>query len=170
MQIHAILPGQKPERQFNIPVRSTSQHKSAQQTPQQPTPQPPVLQEPALHETSSQSPAHPVRSEPGPSPAASAPIVNNSINLDGAAPLESNRSFAKNTFPSDPSNPPLVPLGKPKSQPEVISESTEAKAARELPPSKLLNSNPEPEPSRHDKLRRTDSETQEDDEFVDAQS
>jgi hypothetical protein len=39
-----------------------------------------------------------------------------------------------------------------------------------LPASKLLNSNPEPEPSTHDKLRRKDSETQEDDEFVDAQS
>jgi hypothetical protein len=39
-----------------------------------------------------------------------------------------------------------------------------------IPPSKLLNSNPEPEPRRHDRLHRKDSETQEDDEFVDAQS
>jgi hypothetical protein len=39
-----------------------------------------------------------------------------------------------------------------------------------IPPSKLLNSNPEPEPRRDDKLRRMDSETKEDEEFVDAQS
>jgi len=148
LQIHAILPGQKPERQFNIP-------------------------ESAPHENNSQIPAQPVRSEPNPphtTSSTSAPIVDNSINLDGAAPLEPKRSFSRNTFPSDPSNPPLLPLGKPRTQPAAISESTEAKVAKELPASKLLNSNPEPEPSTHDKLRRKDSETQEDDEFVDAQS
>jgi hypothetical protein len=38
------------------------------------------------------------------------------------------------------------------------------------PPSKLLHSNPAPEPTRDDKLRRKDSETQEEDEFHDAHS
>lgn len=38
------------------------------------------------------------------------------------------------------------------------------------PPSKLLHSNPAPEPTRDDKLQRKDSETQEEDEFHDAHS
>jgi hypothetical protein len=54
--------------------------------------------------------------------------------------------------------------------PVTISESRERELAAELPPSKLLNSNPEPEPRRDDALRRMDSETQEVEEFVDAQS
>jgi hypothetical protein len=56
------------------------------------------------------------------------------------------------------------------SPPTTIDDSTEQKLAKELPASKLLNSNPEPEPRRDDSLRRKDSETQEVEEFVDAQS
>ncbi|KAF1916560.1 hypothetical protein BDU57DRAFT_449403 [Ampelomyces quisqualis] len=170
LQIHAILPGQKPERQFDIPGRSARQYQSVQETPQQPASQELMTQDAALHDTTAQPTAQPFCSEPGPSPTAFTPISSDSINLDGSAPLEPNRSLSKNTFPSNPSNPPLVPLEKPGPHPEVISDSTEAKIAKDLPPSKLLNSNPEPEPFRHDKLRRRDSETQEDDEFVDAQS
>jgi hypothetical protein len=92
------------------------------------------------------------------------------MNHNGAASFEPDRSISKNPFPLDPSNPPVVPHGRVKSQPENISESTKEKIAEQLPASKLLNSNPDPEPRRADKLHRTDSETQEVEEFVDAQS
>lgn len=78
--------------------------------------------------------------------------------------------MSKNPFPSDPSNPAITPHGNHKSQPNTVPDSTQAKIEAELPPSKLLNSNPEPEPHGADKLHRKDSETQEDEEFVDAQS
>jgi hypothetical protein len=78
--------------------------------------------------------------------------------------------MAKNTFSNDPSNPAIIPHGRAMAHPENISADAQAKLEQELPPSKLLNSNPAPEPRRDDRLKRKDSETQEDDEFVDAQS
>jgi hypothetical protein len=96
--------------------------------------------------------------------------VGNPSNLDGATSLEPTRSLSKNTFTANPSNPAIVPHGVPNQSPSTISESTERKIAAELPPSKLLNSNPEAEPRRDDRLQRKDSDTQEVEEFVDAQS
>ncbi|KAH3920473.1 hypothetical protein HBH56_004990 [Parastagonospora nodorum] len=182
LQIHAILPGQKPERQFNIPIRSSTQHSSTEPTdhqsiPQQPTPQQATPQEatspqPAVQQTASQDSVQPTSFQPVPVPASQNPQegVGQSISAGGVAHLEPTRSVAKNTFPTDPTNPSVVPMGKPRSQPDFISDSTKAKLDAELPPSKLLNSNPAKEPHRDDMLRRKDSETHEDDEFVDAQS
>jgi hypothetical protein len=81
---------------------------------------------------------------------------------------EASHSLSKSPFAADPSNPAVVPLGKPKTDPGPLSDSVKERIARELPPSKLLNSNPEPEPRRPDVLKRKDSETQQEEEFVDA--
>jgi hypothetical protein len=187
LQIHAILPGQKPDRQFNIPVRSSSQLQGIQQPPQQPaaqqpTSQPSAVQQPTSQQvapeqavpqhTSSQQSTQPIPFEPVPvvAPHPSQQAVSNPSNLDGSTSLEPDRSLSKGTFRTNPSNPAVVPLGVPKPMPVTISESRERELAAELPPSKLLNSNPEPEPRRDDALRRMDSETQEVEEFVDAQS
>jgi hypothetical protein len=192
LQIHAILPGQKPERQFNIPIRSSTQQTNTESTHQQSTPQQSAPQQAASQQSAPQQAApqeavpapvaaqqtvsqhveQPTPFQPVPVSAAQNPQegVGQRSNLEGAAFLEPSRSVAKNTFPNDPTNPSVIPRGKPKPQPDFISESTKAKLDDEMPPSKLLNSNPAAEPRRDDRLQRKDSETQEDDEFVDAQS
>jgi hypothetical protein len=194
LQIHAILPGQKPERQFNIPVRSSREQSSAESAPQQSVPQQSAPQQPvtqqsapqqpapqqtiqpqaaaAVQQTTSSQSAEPTAFQPAPVPASQNPPedVGRSSNLDGAANLEPTRSMAKNTFSTDPLNPAVNSYGRPMAHSENISADAQAKLDQELPPSKLLNSNPAPEPRRDDRLRRKDSETQEDDEFVDAQS
>ena len=83
--------------------------------------------------------------------------------------LTPSHSLSKGTFDSDPSNPPVIPAGRPSARPnDEIPESMREQIARELPPSKLLNSNPQVEPRRNDTLHRKDSETLEVEEFVDA--
>ena len=167
LQIHAILPGQKPDKQFNIPSRTNDvQHvqteESAQSTEQVPTEQPvqpleqvqPVQSEPAS-----------VQSQPAVMPQQQS--VGLPTNFDGTsthAPLSIHSSQ-----PNDPSNPPTVPFQTPQPIPDIPNEKQE-KFAKELPPSKLLNSNPAREPRRDDLLRRLDSQTQEEDEFHDANS
>ncbi|KAH7406455.1 hypothetical protein DE146DRAFT_675862 [Phaeosphaeria sp. MPI-PUGE-AT-0046c] len=170
LQIHAILPGQSPERQFNIPVRSSNQQQSAQPEVQQPEPAQLNPKQPSVQQATSTVPSQPVLTGPGPGVQPPHQSIDTNINLDGAASLEPRRSVSKNPFPSDPSNPAIIPYGKTKSQPEIVRDSTKERIAEQLPPSKLLNSNPEPEPRMADTLHRTDSETQEDEEFVDAQS
>jgi hypothetical protein len=187
LQIHAILPGQKPERQFNIPVRSNSHHQGNQPTPQQPAAQQPTPQQPAVQQptppqiapeqagsqqTGSQQSTQPVPFEPvnvgatqHTQQGAGAPSP-----LDGTMSVEPTRSNSKDPFMTNPSNPAVHAQGLPKSPPTNIDESRERKLAEQIPASKLLNSNPEPEPRRNDSLRRKDSETQEVEEFVDAQS
>ena len=54
--------------------------------------------------------------------------------------------------------------------PPAKDQSAQSQTTETNPPSKLLHSNPAPEPTRDDKLRRKDSETQEEDEFHDAHS
>jgi oxysterol-binding protein-related protein 8 len=162
LQIHAILPGQKPERQFSIPVRTNSNIQCTQSTTQPPPSDQldqPVGQTLAEKSQQTQKPQEPQQQ------------VGNLIDLDepvSAAPQNLDHSLSKDTFKSDSSNPAIVPAGKANSQPQTISDSSKAKIDQELPPSKLLNSNPEPEPSRDEKLLRKDSETQEEDEFHDA--
>ncbi|KAL5119379.1 Oxysterol-binding protein OBPa [Pleosporales sp. CAS-2024a] len=175
LQIYAILPGQKPDRQFNIPIRSNTQQQSTEPVTQEPasqqsTPQPVPS---AAPQDSPQQAVQPTPYQPVPVPVAqpACESVGQISNLDGSVSLEPDRSVAKKTFSSDPSNPAVIPVGNPTSQPDdSISDSTRATIAQELPASKLLNSNPEAEPRKDDRLSRTDSETQEDDEFVDAQS
>ena len=178
LQIHAILPGQKPDKQFNIPQRNNSiqqipsqQQPAAQQQPAQSAngaslehserqrilaqegaqQQPPVQlyeqqhakQEPQVQQVQQQL----------------ASVELNQSTLQ----TKSNNGYEPISFrpyqPDSAYSPP--PAQK---QPEQ-SQMTETN-----PPSKLLHSNPVPEPTRDDKLRRKDSETQEEDEFHDAHS
>jgi hypothetical protein len=211
LAIHAILPGQKPEHQFDLPSRPKAHEQSNQptehlSTSQNPTPQPSASQPSTLQQSAPQSFVHqetvpqqspiqssapresapqlsspqPPLSQPSPQPsqAQSAQSQPGTFlqysqspvgNLDGSSTQAPSHSLVKGTFASDPSNPSVVPHGKPMARPnDDISESMREQIARELPPSKLLNSNPEVEPHRNDTLRRKDSETLEVEEFVDA--
>jgi hypothetical protein len=149
LQIHSILPGQKPEKQFNIPQRNNStQQTPAQQQPVQPEPttlpQPqeqqraPVQQEPQVQQVQQQL-AGVDLNHSAPQPKAD----------NGYEPISFSPYQAESAYQPPPAQ----------------SQTTETN-----PPSKLLHSNPAPEPTRDDKLRRKDSETQEDDEFHDAHS
>jgi hypothetical protein len=88
-------------------------------------------------------------------------------NYDGTA---THAPLSKGSISNDPSNPPTVPFQKPVSQPQTISPEYREKMEEELPKSKLLNSNPAPEPRKNDLLRRKDSDTHEDEDFHDAVS
>lgn len=168
LQIHAILPGQKPERQFNIPERTTAQQSAhPTETPAQQT-----------SYSDTHQPTQPVQPQPKAAPAPQeVPQLQQGVgnlNLDGPAAHEVDRSLSKGSLQHDSSNPPVVPAPTvmPKSQPAVntLPARTEPKFAKELPPSTLLHSNPKPEARRDDLLRRKDSETEETEEFHDAQS
>ncbi|KAH6639178.1 oxysterol binding protein [Boeremia exigua] len=158
LQIHAVLPGQKPDRQFNIPQRNASI-----------TSQPPAVEPTQSVNGASQEQVEPTRvlaqqetqqppiPQPEPQHAKQEPQVQQvqqqlaSVDLNQPPPqAESSNGHAPISFT------PVPPAQS--STPETN------------PPSKLLHSNPAPEPSRDDKLRRLDSETQEHDEFHDAHS
>jgi len=171
LQIYAILPGQKPDKQFNIPERTNTQQ-SAQpsEAPQQQpsthqSPQPPLPQlQPKV------TPAPP----PQDIPHLQQGVGN--LNLDGPAAHEQvDRSLSRRSGQIDPSNPPVVPTPSRTAQTQTqpsdnLSADSQAKFASELPPSTLLHSNPKQEARRDDLLRRKDSETEETEEFHDAQS
>jgi hypothetical protein len=193
LSIHAILPGQKPDKQFNIPSRANDAappyiQESAPTTAQVPTGQTAQPTEQAqtgelaqsmgqMHIGQTAQPAgqvYPVQSEATDvqsQPAAVPQYQQQSVGLpstyDGTSTYE---PLSKGSISSDPSNPPTIPYQKPVFQPQNISPEYQDKIEEELPKSKLLNSNPAPEPRRDDLLRRTDSETHEDDEFHDAVS
>ena len=134
LRIHSILPGQKPEKQFEIPIRNNSIQKTTSEPmipAQQPVPQQPV-----------EEPSH----------------------LQGAT------TYEKTGDVKDPTNMPDVAVNRAPSQPQHVSQAQQDRVAESNPPSKLLHSNPAAEAQRNDRLRRLDSETQEDDEFHDAQS
>jgi hypothetical protein len=164
LQIHAILPGQKPERQFDIPVRKSEANPTQEST--QPMGQVPT--EPSAQPLTQIPTEQPQTVQTEPVVQHQQQSVGLPTNFDGPAthaPLSKNSSI-----PNDPSNPPTIPFQKPKPVPESdISPENREQISEELPPSKLLHSNPAPEP-RKDPLRRKDSETHEDDEFHDAQS
>lgn len=162
LQIHAILPGQKPERQFNIPSRANSLR-------------------PTLTNQSVQDgpPAQPVESAPAVQPQQQEQAVGNLIDLHDPADSPANVrayepthriSLPKDIKTVDPNYPPTLPIQSPQSPHVDISPEKKEKIAQELPPSKLLHSNPQEETHANDLLKRKDSETQEDDEFHDAQS
>ncbi|KAF1943836.1 hypothetical protein EJ02DRAFT_421035 [Clathrospora elynae] len=149
LQIYAILPGQKPDRQFNIPSRTNSIHPAQTQQPVQ-----------------VQQPMQPEQAQPAVVPQHQEQSVGFPTNFDGST---THAPLPYRSIPNDPGNPPTVPFQKPSPQSTTISPEHREQIAQELPPSKLLNSNPAPEP-RSNVLRRKDSETQEDEEFQDAQS
>lgn len=165
LQIYAILPGQKPDKQFNIPARTNTQSSappketSTQQTPQSST-----------HESTQQAQPQ-AKTTP---PTQEVPQLEQGVgkmNLDGPAEHEIiDRSISKGSSQSDPSNPAVTPTDKSLPEPGNPSADKKAKFTSELPPSTLLHSNPKQEARRDDLLTRKDSETQETDEFHDAQS
>jgi hypothetical protein len=206
LEIHAILPGQKPDQQYNIPERTHTQesaqpteispqhrvpavaHQSSQPIPPQPEPtahqyqqpqqvqQPQQSQQPQQIQQSQQvqQPQQPLQSlHPQQSQQPHQPVqyqdiqqgVGN-INLDGPAALEASRSLTKKSVHIHAPESSVLP----QKQGGDISPERRAQIAAELPPSTLLHSNPKQEARRNDRLHRTDSETQETDEFVDAQS
>jgi hypothetical protein len=153
--------------QETVPQQTPMQSRASNNsTPQQATSQPPVS-----HLSAQSSLAEPTQPEAGQSQTGtflqySKPPVGS---LDGTSIPAPSHSLSKGTFASNPSNPPVVPLGRPNTRPnDDIPESMREQIARELPPSKLLNSNPQVEPHRNDTLHRKDSETLEVEEFVDA--
>jgi hypothetical protein len=219
LQIYAILPGQKPDRQFNIPERTNNAHAATQQpdgqqvAPQQSVPvssspqpqiphdsvsqssaseqhmpqqyaQQPVqqpLQQPATRDPTLQTHhAAPAQTTTAGSiqPTPFAPISSSqhldqgvaNLNLDGASSHEPTRSFSNQAPQSNTVTPNPISYASSGTLLGNVPEHMREEIGRAIPPSKLLNSNPEPEPRRNDKLRRMDSETREDEEFVDAQS
>jgi hypothetical protein len=193
LSIHAILPGQKPDRQFNIPSRTEEASSAQAKVPTPPTEQAPTghtahsteqghtgqlaqsMGQMSIGESSQSSgQMHPVQSEPAsvqshpPAvPQYQQQPVDFPSNYDGTA---SHAPLSKGSISSGPSDPPTIPFQKPISQFQSISPEYRDKIEQELPKSKLLNSNPAPEPRRDDRLRRTDSETHEDEDFHDAHS
>jgi hypothetical protein len=207
LQIHAILPGQKPDQQYNIPERTHTQesaqptetspqhrvppvvaHQSSQPIPHQPEPTAHQYEQPQQFQQHQQSqqpqqvqqsqqvqqPQQPLQSlQPQQSQQPHQPVqyqdiqqgVGN-INLDGPAALEPSRSLTKKSVHMHAPDSSVLS----QRQGDNISPERKAQIAAELPPSTLLHSNPKQEARRNDRLHRTDSETQETDEFVDAQS
>ncbi|RMZ68523.1 oxysterol binding [Pyrenophora seminiperda CCB06] len=168
LQIYAILPGQQPDKLFRIPSRMNDvQHAQTEESAQ------PIEQVPTGQTVQSLEAGQPVQSEP--TSVQSQPVVmpQQQQSVGPPTPFDGTSTHAPlskhSSQPTDPSNPPTVPFQKPHLVPEISPENQE-KFAKELPPSKLLNSNPEREPRRDDLLRRLDSQTHEEDEFHDAHS
>lgn len=158
LQIHAILPGQKPEKQFNIPSRTSSIHRTQTNESTRPIQQ----VQPAQPQSTT------VQSEPAEIAQHQQQIVGPPSNFDGTTAHAPPQIHSSN--PTDPSNPQPSPPEKPASQPDAVSSENPPKFADELPPSRLLHSNPVKEAHKDDLLRRTDSQTLEEEEFHDAQS
>ena len=185
LQIYSILPGQKPDKQFNIPQRANSIQQAPSQ--QQPAPlengasveqqeqqrvlaqqgaqqQPPVQrheQQPQLHAQQPQAQQQYAKEEPQ---VQQVEQQLASVDLNHSAPqAKSNNGYEPTTFTPYEANSAYPP-------PPAQKQSAQAQTQETNPPSKLLHSNPAPEPTRNDKLRRKDSETQEEDEFHDAHS
>jgi hypothetical protein len=92
------------------------------------------------------------------------------LNIDGASSHEPTRPISNQALQSNAVAPTPISHASSGSLLGDVPEHMREEIGKAIPPSKLLNSNPEPEPRRNDKLRRMDSETQESEEFVDAQS
>ena len=152
LQIHSILPGQKPDKQFNIPQRNNSiQQNLAEQQPLRSGAAalpPQQQQQPGQHQHDRQEPqVQQVQQQ----------LAGVNLNQSASQPRQSNghEPVSLSPYQGDSAYDP----------PPAQSQTNETN-----PPSKLLHSNPAPEPTRDDKLRRKDSETQEEDEFHDAHS
>lgn len=180
LQIHSILPGQKPDKQFSIPQRTNSiqqapaqqqengasleqqeqQRVLAQQGAQQ---QPPVQQheqQPQLHAQPPQVQQQYAKEEPQ---VQQVQQQLASVDLNHSTPqAQANNGYEPIRFSPYQADSAYAPPAQ--------SQPAQAQTQETNPPSKLLHSNPAPEPTRDDKLRRKDSETQEEDEFHDAHS
>ena len=166
LQIHAVIPGQKPDRQFNIPQRNNSiQQPADQQQTAQPTNGASSRQ---LEEESTlaqqESPQQPPVQQLEAQFAKQDPQVQQVQQQLASVDI--------NQLPSQPKpSSEHTPISfSPYQADSVQGQSVQNHTTETNPPSKLLNSNPASEPTRDDKLRRKDSETQEEDEFHDAHS
>ncbi|KAJ4985611.1 oxysterol binding protein [Stagonosporopsis vannaccii] len=170
LQIHAVLPGQRPDRQFSIPQRNNSiPQGSAQPTAEQPAQSVngASLEQPGQNVLAQQgAQQQPLLQQHVQQQAKQDPQVQQvqqqlaSVDVNEPTPqARSNNGHESITF--SPSQHESV---------SIESQSSQSQTTETNPPSKLLHSNPSPEPSRDDKLRRKDSETQEEDEFHDAHS
>ena len=175
LQIHAVLPGQKPEKQFSIPQRGESL--SRQQTLEQPPAQyanGASLAQPeqqgvlAQQAAQSQPPVHQETQQY----AKQEPQVQQVQQQLASVDLNQTTPQARSSNGHEPiSFSPYRPEGDSAyAPPPTQSQPAQGQTDEINPPSKLLHSNPAPEPTRDDKLRRKDSETQEEDEFHDAHS
>lgn len=174
LQIHAVLPGQKPEKQFSIPQRGESL--SRQQTQEQPPAQPAngaSLAQPeqqavlAQQGAQSQTPVHQEAQQFAKQESQVQQVQQQlaSVDLNQTTPHARPNSHEPISFSSyRPEGDSAYAPPPPQSQP------AQGQTDNINPPSKLLHSNPAPEPTRDDKLRRKDSETHEEDEFHDAHS
>lgn len=173
LQIHAVLPGQTPDRKFNIPSRSNSYQVSNSQNHDQSTR---TSQSPQTEKPSEVANLIDLDDAPAVTTPAATPKKKDNMlrSMEALKIEESTTSHGSANLmdlePSNPSNQPVLPLHKPKSLPDSVSPEAKEKIAKELPPSKLLHSNPKAESQDSDALRRLDTETQEEDEFHDAQS
>lgn len=169
LQIHAILPGQKPDRQFSIPSRTDS-FKLTQAHTSQPTEpvQPVESSQTTLPIRSAQNESAP-NAQPQPQPQLSQQPLQQSIDPNPIS-TSTHAPLSRTTEVNASTNPPVYPFQKPEAQPADLAPELKEKIARELPPSKLLHSNPAPEPKNPHLLERKDSNTNEVDEFHDAQS
>ncbi|KAF1955121.1 hypothetical protein CC80DRAFT_493445 [Byssothecium circinans] len=149
LQIAAILPGQSPTRKFSIPSRthtgSTDHHPSTRQ---------PTLET--------------MRSQPELPQQQNQQIFGDLIDLsDPVVPAPKQQ-----TSPNNPIHitEGAIPPTKTQSVPENNTANKEHAYAKEIPPSKLLNSVQDQPDKHHRALRRYDSDTHEEDEFHDAES
>lgn len=175
LQIHAVLPGQRPDKQFSIPQRGESL--SRQQTQEQPPVQAvngASLAQPEQQAKLAQQGAqqeYPTYQEPQ-QYAKQEPQVQQVQQQLASVDLNQTTSQARPSNGHEPiSFSPYRPEGDSAyTPPPAQSQPAQGQTDEINPPSKLLHSNPAPEPTRDDKLRRKDSETQEEDEFHDAHS
>lgn len=169
LQIHAILPGQKPDRQFNIPSRTNSLKPTRTNEPAATHQQPirsddssiPSAQLSQMSLDQSTQNVHPVQ----------LPQTNPTLGSQPSESLTANHivshQTSSNSFPPKDSSTPHDQSVS--SQTVNLSPEQRREMDQSLPPSKLLNSNPQHEPTKDDLVMRRDSEG-EVDEFHDAQS
>ncbi|CAI6334725.1 unnamed protein product [Periconia digitata] len=153
LQIAAILPGQTLTRKFSIPSRSGTANTSRVPPAQQ---QSTLGDEQPQHEAQSQHQLTPQEKQ----------TTDDLIDLsDPVVPAQTSKPTTVTTAPVPQDQPEPKPAPP---QPDNREDKNHA-FAKELPPSKLLNS-VQGEPGGGNALRRYDSETQEEDEFHDAVS
>ncbi|KAF1930488.1 uncharacterized protein M421DRAFT_58969 [Didymella exigua CBS 183.55] len=176
LQIYAILPGQKPDKQFSIPQRgeSLSRVQTLEDQPAQSADGAPLAQMEQRREVAQEGAQQPPSVQQDPQQyAEQEPQVQQvqqvqqqlaSVDLDQSAPqAKPSAGHEPVSFSSPQANSEYAP-------PSAQKQPAQSQTTETNPPSKLLNSNPAPEPTREDKLQRKDSETQEEDEFHDAHS
>ncbi|KAF2708070.1 hypothetical protein K504DRAFT_468446 [Pleomassaria siparia CBS 279.74] len=149
LQIHAILPGQTPKRQFSIPTRNNSLERIPTRSSFNQTPEPPTQ----LHQEPTQLPQEPQPetfgslidlSDPVPRPAAAPQPAPLPQPIEVAAPAPDLASTPADTLQLNPQS----------------NNSVEHGLMKGIPPSKLLHSNSKTgTTSSSSPLKRMDSET-----------